>query len=117
MAVLSPAFAITAGLIVIIAESTAVHPDTLSVTRSLYVVVLATTDVMVGLEALVLLSRVFGDHKYVKLPDPPLAAGIAPKVIVAATGIQNVWLPPACAMTVGTTLTVLVAVPAHPEVV
>jgi hypothetical protein len=58
-----PAFAVTAGLIVNITESIAEHPETLSVTRSLYVVVLAIIEVIVGLDTLVLLMRVLGDHR------------------------------------------------------
>ena len=85
-----PALADTAGLMVSIIESTEVHPDTLSVTDILYVVVPATIDVIVGLATDVPLRLVDGDQAYVKLPDPPVAVGEPPRVIVPDTGIQKV---------------------------
>ena len=55
----------TAELIVSTIESSALHPVTLSVTVSLYVVVPAVGVAIVGLAAVVLLSPVAGVHAYV----------------------------------------------------
>ena len=69
-------------------ESTLVHPDILSVMLTLYVVVPATALVIVGFATLVLLRLVEGDQLYVKLPDPPVAVGEPPSVMVEPTGKQ-----------------------------
>ena len=44
--------------------------------------------VIVGLPTVVLLRLVDGDHAYEYLPEPPVAAGELPKVIVEPTGRQ-----------------------------
>jgi hypothetical protein len=57
-----PASAITAGLSVSVIESTEEHPETLSVTVTKYLIVLATFEVRVGFATAVLLRRVEGDQ-------------------------------------------------------
>ena len=69
-------------LILRIIESTDVHPVTLSVTVTKYLVVPATGLAIVGLATVVLLRLVDGDHKYENLDDPPVAVGLAPNVTV-----------------------------------
>ena len=69
-------------------ESTEVHPVILSVRVILYLVVPATTGVIVGLATVALLRLVVGDQLYEKLPDPPVAVGEAPSVMVLPTGKQ-----------------------------
>ena len=44
--------------------------------------------VIVGLATLVPLRLVDGDHAYAYLPEPPVAAGELPNVIVEPTGRQ-----------------------------
>jgi uncharacterized membrane protein len=71
-----------------IMESTEEQPVTLSVTVSLYLVVPATTGVIVGLATVLLLRLVLGDQLYAKCPEPPVTAGDAPNVIEPDTGRQ-----------------------------
>ena len=71
-----------AALIVRVIESTAVQRLTESVTVTKYLVVPATGLAIVGLATVVLLRLVDGDHTYEYLDDPPVAAGLPPKVTV-----------------------------------
>ena len=79
---LVPAFAITAGLIVNVIESTEVHRVVLSVTVTKYFVVPDRFDRSDGLATVGLLKFPEGDQEYVKpVPEPAEAVGLPPIVM------------------------------------